>query len=507
MKIRILYFILPVLIGCTKDFGKINTDPKKGSSVAPGEQLAAAAYFLDGGRETGYPNLLLLQPMVQYINGTTGMGYGSKYIRNDFYNTLMWDIYYSKSIKQLADLIEKNKTDTAQINYIAAARVLKVYIFSLLTDAFGDIPYSQAGMAYYNKIYTPQYDYQQDIYNSFFNELDTAILQFDDRQLPILNDIVYNGAIIKWKRLAASLQLRLGMRISAANPAKAKAEVQAAIAAGVMQSADDNFKMLHENYAYPDLRGNGYAQALQEEETYRHTSGCATFVNYLKAENDPRLGSFFVNFDENDNDITAITHYIPIKPGLYFWEQVEDFTGTNGVVIPHAYKYCTINKPFYQLQSPFLHMGYAEVRFLLAEAAARGWTGDNANIHYQEGIRAAMAQLLLYPGMNAVSEQAINDFVTAHPLTAEHAIEKINMQKWVALFPNGFEAYANQRRTGFPVLAPIVDVNGESETGGVLPKRLLYPAAEALNNPVHYQEALNRMEGKDDRLRRVWWNQ
>jgi hypothetical protein len=81
------------------------------------------------------------------------------------------------------------------------------------------------------------------------------------------------------------------------------------------------------------------------------------------------------------------------------------------------------------------------------------------------------------------------------------------MQKWVALFPNGFEAYANQRRTGFPVLADINDPDGESETGGILPKRLLYPAAEALNNPLHYQEALDRMGGRDNRLYKVWWNQ
>jgi hypothetical protein len=415
------YILFLLLMSCTRDFGSINTNPGTVPSIAAGEQLAAAAYFLDGGRETGYPNLLLMQPMVQYVNGTPGMRYGAKYIWGDFYNTLMWDIYYSKSIKQLADLIEKNKNDTAQINYIAAARVLKVYIFSLLTDAFGDIPYSQAGMAYYNKIYTPQYDYQQTIYNDFFLQLDTAVHQFDQHQLPILNDIVYNGNITKWKRLAASLRLRLGMRLTAADPEKAKKEVLAAVASGVMQSADDNFKMLHENYGYPDLRGNGYAQALLEEQAYLHTIGCATFVNYLKAENDPRLSSFFVNLDKDGNDITAITHYIPIPPGLYYWDDEADFTDSSGVVIPHEYKFCTINKPFYQLQSPFLHMGYAEVSFLLAEAAARGWTGDYANTWYQAGIRAAMGQLQLYPGMKPISEQAINDFVMVHPLV--NAIE------------------------------------------------------------------------------------
>jgi hypothetical protein len=500
---KYILFIL-VSVGCTKDFKQINTDPGKVSSVAPGVQLTAAAYFLDGGRETGYPNLFLFQPMVQYLNGTTSMGYGTRYIWNDFYNTLMWDIFYSKSIKQLSDLIEKNKADSMQANYIAAARVLKVYIFSLLTDAYGDVPYSQAGMAYYNKVYTPQYDKQPDIYNDFFLQLDTAFHQFDAAKAPVLNDIVYDGALVKWKRLAASLRLRLGMRLTEIDAVKAKVEVQAAIKEGVMESADDNFRMIHEDYAYPDLRGNGIAQALQEEQAYQHTAGCATFVNYLKAENDPRLGRFFVNRDAAGNDITAITHYLPIQPGMYWWDDETDFIGANGQVIPYANKYCTISTPFYQYQSPYLHLGYAEVEFLLAEAAARGWAGD-ANMHYQLGIRAGMAQIEMYPGMPAIPANVVQDFIAAHVLT-DKAIEEINMQKWVALFPNGFEAYANQRRTGFPALLPIEDADGDSQTRGVLPKRLLYPATEALNNPVHYQEALDRLGGTDDWLKNVWWD-
>jgi hypothetical protein len=493
--------VLFFLFGCTKDFNQINTDPGKVAAVAPGEQLAAAAYFLDGGREAGYPNLCMFLPMAQYLNGTTGMGAGTKYMWNDFYNTLLWDIFYSKSIKQLSDLIEKNKDDSTKVNYIAAARILKVYIFSLLTDAFGDIPYSQAGMAYYSKVYTPQYDVQQNIYNNFFIELDSAFHQFDALKAPIENDIVYNGVIIKWQRLAASLRLRLGMRLTGINLVKAKAEVLAAITEGIMQSSDDNFRMIHEDYAYPDLRGNGFAQALQEEQSYQHTAGCATFVNYLKAENDPRLGRFFVNRDAAGNDITAITHYLPIQPGAYWWDDT-----TNFATIPYAYKYCTISAPFYQYESSWLHFGYAEVEFLLAEAAARGWIPD-ANGHYQRGIRAALSQIEMYPHMPAIPLNVAEAFVAAHTLTNGKAIEDINMQKWVALFPNGFEAYANQRRTGFPVLTAITDVNGDSQTGGVLPRRLLYPAAEAMNNPIHYQEALDRLGGTDDWLKKVWWDQ
>lgn len=501
-----LLFAALLQYGCTKDFDAINTDPLRGKDIAPGQQLAAAAYYLNGGREMGYPNLFLFQPAVQYINGAEDMRAGSKYIRDDFSNDRIWEIFYGKSIKQLTDLIVRCQADSSLVNYIAAARILKAYIFSIITDAYGDVPYSEAGLAYYGKVYTPKYDRQQDIYHDLFNELAAAVTQFNISQQPIDNDIVYNGNIQQWKRLANSLRLRLGMRLTRIDAAAARSQVTAAIAGGVMQESKDNFLMIHENAAYPDLRGNGYAQALLEEQTYLRTIGCSTFVNYLKKEKDPRLGVLFVNRDEKGNDISAVTHYIAIKPGLYWWDERTDYTAPDGTVIPHAYKYCVISPFFYQLQSPFLHLGYAEVQFLLAEAAARGWVSGDANMLYQRGMRAAMQQLEIYPGMAPISAQSIDSFAARHTLSADHALEQINMQKWVALFPNGYEAYANQRRSGWPVLAPVTDVGGESETGGKVFRRLFYPSAEAYTNTQHYQEALNRMGGKDDWLRHVWWD-
>lgn len=497
---KFVYTCLIILLcgSCTKNFDKINTDPIRGKTIHPGDQLAAAAYLLDGGREMGYPNLYIFQPMVQYVYGVYGMRTGGKYVRDEFYNGVMWSNYYGKCIKQLADLLAQHQDDSTLVNYIAAARVLKVYIFSLLTDAYGDIPYSQAGLAFYEKVYTPVYDRQEDIYKDFFQELDGAIRQFDDRQQVITNDIVYGGNLTKWKRMARSLQLRLALRLSAVDPDLARKNAVAAWAGGVMLSNEDNFVMIHEDFAYPDLRGNGYAQALQEEAAWQYTIGTTTFINYLKAEKDPRLAAFFVNN-------VASTDYLPIQPGFYWWEDWRDFVSEDGEVVGQAKKYCHISAPFYAQGGSWLHLGYAEVELLLAEAAVRGWITDNANTHYQKGLRAAMRQLDMYPGMTPITTAAIDSFVTTHILP-DNALEAINMQKWVALFPNGYEAYANQRRTGFPVLTPIHDVDGESETEGIPPKRLFYPATEALSNPVHYQEAIERSGGSNDWLQPVWWN-
>jgi len=505
---RYLPVVLLVLVvladSCTKNFDSLNTDPTKGSSIAPGQQLTGAAYYLDGGRAVVYANFYVLQPFVQYMSGPWGMRAGSKYIRTT-YPDAVWTTFYGQSIKQLVDLIQRNKADSSLVNYIAAARILKVYIFSLLTDLYGDIPYSQAGLGYYQSIYTAKYDSQQSIYTDFFSELDGAVKQFDATKDAIDNDIVYNGNIGQWKKLANSLRLRLAMRLTKVDLATAETQAKAAIAGGLMESADDNFKMIHEAYAYPDLRGNGYAQALQESQTYLYSAGTTTFVNYLKQNNDPRLPCYFVNQDANGKDITSLTKYIPIDPGLYWWDNWGDYIAADGTDIPQANKFATINHSFMALQSSFLHMGYAEVQLLLAEAAYRGW-GGIAGQYYQNGISAAIDQLSTYPDMVAISASDKASYLAAHPLDAGKEIQEINEQKWVALFPNGYEAYANYRRTGYPVLGAITDVGLESETNGVLPRRLFYPASEAYDNATNYNAALQNLGGTDNWLKHVWWD-
>lgn len=507
MKRFFLPIITVLLLGsCTKDFDTINEDPTRGTTIAPGQQLAGAAYFLTGGREAGYPNLHLFQPMVQYVGGAYSQRAGGKFVRADFVTERVWEIFYNRSLKQLQDMLYHAAKNPEHVNYVAAGRILKVYIFSILTDTYGDVPYFEAGMAFYNKIYTPRYDKQENIYNDLFKELDEAVKQFDDSKTKIQNDIVYQGNPEKWKKLANSLRLRLGMRLTKINETKARQEVLAALTAGTFTSADDNFKMIHEDFAFPDLRANGYAQALREESSFNYVHGTTTFVSYLKAEKDPRLASFFINRDGSGKDITHLTNYLPIVPGLYWYDDWADFKAADGTNIPHGNKYCKINTPFFQQQSPFLHLGYAEVEFLKAEAAARGWSGADANQHYQQGIRAAMKQLELYPGMTPVGTQQVTDFVNAHTLTAGKELEQINMQKWVALFPNGYEAYANMRRTGFPVTQPVKDPQGESVTGRVMPRRLFYPASEIFNNTKNYQEAIDRLGGENDWLKKVWWD-
>jgi len=499
--------LLPLFIlanSCTKNFESLNTDPTKGATIAPGQQLAGAAYYLDGGRAVVYANFYVLQPFVQYMSGPWGMRAGSKYIRTT-YPDAVWTTFYGQSVKQLVDLMERNKTDSSLVNYIAAARILKVYIFSLLTDLYGDIPYFQAGLGYYESIYTAKYDRQQAIYTDFFKELDGAVKQFDATKDAIDNDIVYGGNIDRWKRMANSLRLRLAMRLTKVDPATAQAQAKAAIANGVMQSAGDNFRMIHEAYAFPDLRGNGYGQALQESDTYLYSAGATTFVNYLKQNNDPRLPCFFVNQDANGKDITGLTNYIPISPGLYWWDNWGDYTAANGTNVPQANKFAKINHSFTALQSSFLHMGYAEVQLLLAEAAYRGWA-SNANQYYQNGIAAAIDQLSMYPDMVAVSASAKTNYIAAHSLDPGKEIQEINEQKWVALFPNGYEAYANYRRTGYPALEAITDVGLESETNGVLPRRLFYPASEAYDNTTNYNAALQNLGGTDNWLKPVWWD-
>ena len=154
--------------------------------------------------------------------------------------------------------------------------------------------------------------------------------------------------------------------------------------------------------------------------------------------------------------------------------------------------------------APAYHVTYSQTLLLLAEAAVRGWTNDDASELYADGIRAHMEQLADYGPSVAVSDGAINGYLAANPLDEEIALQQIGEQYWVSSFFNGYESFANFRRTGFPMLAPNPypgkDINGD------FIRRLSYPDAEFSVNNENIQEALNR-QGPDNLDTRVWWDQ
>jgi hypothetical protein len=154
--------------------------------------------------------------------------------------------------------------------------------------------------------------------------------------------------------------------------------------------------------------------------------------------------------------------------------------------------------------APFLHLTYAEVELLLADASVRlGLTlGADAATHYQKGVEAAMKQLSLYPGGPVIPDAEIADFLTSNPLQPGTELKQINNQLWIALMLNGPELFANWRRSGYPEL--VATPNNES-TSLTIPRRFQYPLSEKEQNKVNVQAAIDRI-GEDDWLKRVWWD-
>ena len=501
-QIIIAILALFTAVGCTENFDELEKDPVA-LSANPAGQLTFTQLCMSGdGFYQWRTNLIYSGGFVQHYAGAWNVTeFGSKFKKDDGYATALWRNGYSNELKNVVDILEKTKDDPKAVNMNAVAKIMRVMVAQRITDIYGDIPYSEAGLGFSKGIVTPKYDKQEDIYTSFFKDLDDAYNQLSASGGTIKGDLFYGGEIIKWKRLANTLRLRLGMRISEVKPAEAEKQVKAALQNGVFENNLDNCIMKHldatfnDDPASIDFRGNGLAYALVGNENGDHFS--TLVIDYLKNNGDPRLTMY-----ATPKTTSGLAWGVPpqpgeslyegVKPGLFQWEVPMGASSTSGI---QAY--------FKQKTTPFLHVSYSETQLLLAEAAFRGWIPGSAAEYYKKGVEAGIKQLEIY-GATPATQTAINAYLTAKPLVAGKEKEQIATQLWITYIFNSIEAYSNWRRTGFPKLIPIT--NPDSETGGVTPTRLYYPNDEMQKNEANYLEALSRMGGKNDWLNKVWWD-
>lgn len=501
-QIIIAILALFTAVGCTENFDELEKDPVA-LSANPAGQLTFTQLCMSGdGFYQWRTNLIYSGGFVQHYAGAWNVTeFGSKFKKDDGYATALWRNGYSNELKNVVDILEKTKDDPKAVNMNAVAKIMRVMVAQRITDIYGDIPYSEAGLGFSKGIVTPKYDKQEDIYTSFFKDLDDAYNQLSASGGTIKGDLFYGGEIIKWKRLANTLRLRLGMRISEVKPAEAEKQVKAALQNGVFENNLDNCIMKHldatfnDDPASIDFRGNGLAYALVGNENGDHFS--TLVIDYLKNNGDPRLTMYATPKTTSGLAWGAPPQpgeslYEGVKPGLFQWEVPMGASSTSGI---QAY--------FKQKTTPFLHVSYSETQLLLAEAAFRGWIPGSAAEYYKKGVEAGIKQLEIY-GATPATQTAINAYLTAKPLVTGKEKEQIGTQLWITYIFNSIEAYSNWRRTGFPKLIPIT--NPDSETGGVTPTRLYYPNDEMQKNETNYLEALSRMGGKNDWLNKVWWD-
>lgn len=480
---------------CDNGFEELNINPTAANEIDPNFQMSWVQLRTSGGRyENWRAGLIYSSMMIQHMSALCGYWTGDKYTYNSGYASSLFDRAYGEQVKDIQDLIATlQKGDVGDQTMLGMARIWRVVIFHRLTDLYGDIPYSEAGKGFLEGIDFPKYDQQSAIYADMLTELEQAIAQLGSGGFGGA-DLIYGGDVDKWKRFGNSLMLRLGMRLSEVDAAAAEAWVSKAISGGVMTSNDDIAFLEHTN-GPEGVNMNGIGEVLDKSNGFGDDCPrlSATLVNWMQATGDPRLDIL----GELPADGSGVHNGLP--NGLDETTIQDNPTGTT------TDNFSRVNPMLVTVSSPMVFQTYAEVEFLLAEAAERGWSSGDAETHYNNGVRAAMQQYVIWDASLAVDDAAVDAYLAANAYDGE--LETIGWQYWAATFLNEYEAYSNWRRTGYPTLEP---VNHPSNvTNGQIPLRLVYPQGELGLNP-NFEEALNRQNLGSDFASMlsvpVWWD-
>lgn len=513
------------LSACTGNYLDINTNPyevSKDEMSTNGYNVGAAISAMCGTvistdvNTAQFTDCLLGGPMGGYYSTT---GAFDRTIDN-FNPTDNWTNVFLASDKVIptlfSNLVElKELTDDEVV--LAIANVIKVAVMHRVADTYGPIPYSKIGQ---EGMLSVPYDSQQEVYNKMFEELDAAINVFTEnhgRNISANADPVYGGNVDKWCKFANSLKLRLAMRIVYADRATAQAKAEEAVShsIGVFSSNDDNASL--KPIAFGE-KGNPIYTAVKYNQVQGSNTGGDTHVaaditSYMNAYNDPRRPLYFISSEFENVEYVGVM-VSAIKP----------------VLSKDGRKYSGVN---ISPTDPLMWMNAAEVAFLKAEAKAIfGFNmGGEAKDFYNEGIRLSFEQWgvsgsydsyvndetkvsVTYTdpiGVNTRTEVLTNLCVkwneTASP---EEMQERILIQKWIANFHLGNEAWADHRRTGYPKFFPAS--NEGNKSNGIVKnelgaRRMPYPQNERTTNADNYQKAVSELlKGADNMATRVWWD-
>ncbi|MGV3538313.1 MAG: SusD/RagB family nutrient-binding outer membrane lipoprotein [Rufibacter sp.] len=488
MKKRFLAFATGILVflgACDfSDFGDTNVDPTQLPAIS---NKALLTYSLQALSFTTF-NSPARQTPTEGPSSTAGyttewLPLYAQYLAEGPYpesqnysdRNVTWTEWYRGPLSNLQAIIDNNNEGTAAAdvsngsknNQIAVARILKAYYFWWLTDRYGDIPYSEALKGF--EFRAPKYDKQEDIYNDLFKELTEAQAQINVNEAPVAGDILLDGDMAAWKRFANTARMFMALRLIQRNPTKAKAEFEAAMAAGAITSNAENIEYhfiggdpnnwnpWYENYVNDNR--NDYALA-------------NTLVDRM--QNDPRLEEYGEILNGQVKGLEYGTNVARNIPGVY--SRLSDRFQGAGAVAPI--------------------FTYSQVLFARAEMANRNLvTPGEAGALYEQAIEASAE----YYG---VGDDASDIPHAAYAGNNATGLEQIIVEKWKHQFLNGFEAWTDWRRTGYPSF--LVPGPGSLEAGGI-PLRHSYPSNARAINQASYDEAVAR-QGADTNYTRVWWD-
>lgn len=525
------YIILAVLLfgatACTKNFEDYNTD---NTGVSTGQLKPdfndVGIYLLQAERSIinfsggGDPNSYQVQ---QNLNADMFSGYfmspnpfngglnNTNYFMMTGWNGEAFKVGYLNIMSPISKL-RANRIDTSFPAVWAVAQIVQVAGMSRVTDIYGPIPYSKAGSSKTDLAY----DSQEEIYKRFFLELDTATANLQTfinsgKTLPFSFakfDLVYGGSFTKWLQFANSLRLRLAMHIVKADATTAQAQAEKALNpsnGGVITNNSGNMAV--------QVGGSFTNPLVYIDRNWGDTRIGADIACYLNGYNDPRISAYLGK--STDKNISS--QYIGIRLGAVTSSNIkDDYIG-----------YSALGSGF-SLATPVQIMTAAEVYFLQAEVALRGWAnaGGTAQEMYNQGITTSMNQWNVAIGgylsdatstpadyvdpknsdNNEVAQSAITIAWDDAALPAVK-MERVMTQKWIAMFPEGQEAWTEHRRTGYPKLFPVKHNQSSgvvSDAEGV--RRLPYPQQEYNTNATELNKGISLLGGADNAATRLWWD-
>ncbi|WP_158796222.1 SusD/RagB family nutrient-binding outer membrane lipoprotein [Pedobacter sp. L105] len=444
--------------------------------------------------------------------------YNMNYVFVDGWNSAAFNDIYPDIIGPIKNKLAALNVKSTLPDFWAIALILEVEAMDRVTDKFGPAPYSKVG----SSLISIPYDSQQSIYQQMFLQLDTAttnlstFIAANPGKTPFANsDVVFAGDYTKWLKLANSLRLRLAMHIVKVDATTAQAQAEKAMSAngGLLSDAGD----------VAAIAGSGQNDYYVITESYTDNSMSASIQSYMVGYNDPRLPKYFLPVNTTD----ATKGPLPAQyAGQYLGIRIGSDVGSKPMYSGFSvYNYNTT----FTSSAPEVFMTAAEVWFLKAEASLRGWAGaGEAQADYETGINRSMAQYGASAGAAAyIADATSTPQAYADPLNSvnnspalstvtvkwdagasnEVKLERIITQKWLAMFPEGQEAWTEFRRTGYPKLFPVVNnnSNGTIDTQTQV-RRLAYPITESQTNAAGLQTGLSLLGGPDNGGTRLWWD-
>ncbi len=511
---------------CDKGLADVNDNPNAPTDV-PAQYLLpnAIQQTVEFGGQNTWITLEMTGIFVQHWAKIQYTEEDQYELRDAIINNL-WNGVYAGPLKDWAVVIKKGQQTAEEgdqakgDNQSAMGMVGKAYTASILTDLYGDIPYSQALQADAEEpITTPVYDPQQELYGQLLNELQTAVGMMNPGAGSFSDaDLFYGGDMSQWIKFANSLRLRLAMRMSDVDPAGARSIVEAVASQPLILTNDDNAGLVYQasppyqNPYYENAAGSLGGGGSRDDHAVSNT-----LVGILDMYNDPRIEVYANPASDQTTDFTASwcggAGQLPCQVTYNGFVYRGERNGIANGSVPKLSLISRIGRHFRaDPATPQYIMTAAEVNFLLAEAALNGWSvGGSAADYYEAGIRQAFE---LWNGVTVASTDApvdlgtaVQDAYLAQPTVALTGnattdLEKIIDQKWLALYTMPWEAYSEYRRTGYPDEI----VPSEDATIQFIPGRIPYPSLEQSLNNGNLQAAISEQNTDGNYCGTVWWD-